>query len=72
MNPVYAALASFIFWLGMWQLDHFVAPYIWKHKGAKIEVLPILFSEVTRFYVICFICISLGWFLLLIIYGLSI
>lgn len=54
-------LSAFLFLLGSWQLDHFVAPFIWRHKGEKIEVLPILFLEVTQFYVICFICLTIGY-----------
>ncbi len=32
-------VATFLFVLAAWQLDHFVAPHMWEHKGEKIEVL---------------------------------
>ena len=71
MNILVLILGVFLYVLGLWQLDHFVAPFIWSIKGEKIEIatLPLIGDitlEVTRFYVLCFIGNFVGWLLALI------
>jgi len=71
MNVLVLILGVFFYVLGLWQLDHFVAPFIWSMKGEKIEIATLpgigdITLEVTRFYVLCFIGNVVGWFLALI------
>lgn len=71
MNVLVLIVAVFLYVLGLWQLDHLVAPYIWRKKKKKVEVITLPFfgdvkMEVTRFYVLCFICMTVGWFMAMI------
>lgn len=66
MNMLIILTFSSLFWLGMWQLDHFVSRYIWVLKGQRLEIMtfPILgtvYMEFTNFYCLCFLALTLGW-----------
>jgi len=71
MNVLFLVLGLFLTLLGWWQLDHFVAPLIWKKKGQKIEVAVLPFiGEITleyrEFYILCYFSIFVGWTLTII------
>jgi len=58
--------------LGWWQLDHMVAPVIWsvkKNRYIEIITLPLI-GDIhllyKQFYVLCYTCMGLGWFLIMI------
>lgn len=57
-------LSGLLFILGLWQLDHLIAPYIWELKGKLWEVTPWHRFEITKFYVLCFLCIVLAYFIM--------
>jgi len=68
--------ANFFFMLGLWQLDHFVAPLVWEEPERQIEVwrFPIIDRKLKKktwifiltlseFYILCYLSIIVGWFL---------
>jgi len=65
-------LGTFLFMLGLWQLDHFMAPFIWNSRpDEEIEIIRLPHFGVIRlgrakFYVLCHISIILGWALSLV------
>jgi len=76
LNPIILVTANFFFLLGMWQLDHFVAPLIWKTPNKEIEIwrFPyldrklkkktwIFMLTLSEFYILCYLSIFIGWFL---------
>jgi hypothetical protein len=72
LTLVLVVLGTFLFMLGLWQLDHSVAPFIWNSRpDQKIEIirLPhfgVIRLERAKFYVLCYISIILGWALSLV------
>ena len=72
MNVLVLAVGILLTAMGWWQLDHMVAPVIWsvkKNKYIEIITLPLIGDMkllYKQFYVLCYICMALGWFLIMI------
>ena len=55
-------ISAFLYVLGLWQLDHLVAPHIWLLKGKQQEITPWHTMEITKFYVLCIAAMTTGYF----------